>query len=367
MALKRRKDSPYWWYDFTLSGNRFRGSTETTERPLAEAVEAKLRHDILLQGITGAKPRFTLDQAFGLYDAHARGLASSADIERGSTVLLAGLGGETGLHQLTDAMVAQYVAKRRGTYTERRRGRDAKGKPARKLLSEGSINRELTLLRSVLIKARDAWGADVATINWKAHRLHEPDPRSRYLSSDDAERLIAGAAAHLRAPIEFALLTGLRLGNIIGLDWRQIDMRARQITMQVKSRKPGGKLHVLPITADMLVLLANQGPQDKGPVFRYQGKAIGSWTRSWRTALRRAGIVDFRWHDLRHTAASWMVQGGAPLDMVQDVLGHEDIRTTQRYAHRDTDAKARAMEVAAARLRHASPAPEPANAKKSKA
>lgn len=367
MALKRRKDSPFWWYDFTLSGNRFRGSTETTERGIAEAVEAKLRHDILLQGITGSKPRFTLDEAFGLYDAHARKLATAKDIERGSVVLLAGLGGDTGLHQLTDAMVARYVAKRRGTYTERKRGRAPDGKRARKLLSEGSINRELTLLRSVLIKARDQWGAEVATINWKAHWLHEPDPRSRYLSSDDADRLIAGAAAHLQAPIRFALLTGLRLANVIGLDWSQIDMRARQIAFRVKSRKPGGKVHVLPITADMLVLLANERPQDRGPVFRYQGKAIGSWTRSWRTALRRAGIVDFRWHDLRHTAASWMVQAGQPLDVVQEVLGHEDIRTTQRYAHRDTEAKARAMDAAAARLRHADPAPLASNNVKSKA
>lgn len=367
MALGRRKDSPYWWYDFTVAGDRIRGSTETEDRALAKAIETKAKHDYLLNSITGAKAKFTLDQAFGLYEAHAMALSSAADIERASLVLLAGLGENTGLHQLTDAMVAMYVAKRRGTYTERRRGRTADGKPVRKLLSEASINRELTLLRAVLIRARDQWGAEVAPIRWKIHRLQEPEARSRYLSSDDADRLVACAAGHLQAPIRFALMTGLRLSNIVGLDWSQIDMQARQITFQVKSRKPGGKTHVLPILPDMLVLLANQGPQDKGAVFRYQGEPIGSWTRSWRTALRRAGITDFRWHDLRHTAASWMVQAGQPLDVVQDVLGHEDIATTRRYAHRDTDAKARAMEAVASRLRHAEAATKRSRSNKSKA
>lgn len=367
MALGRRKDSPYWWYDFTVKGCRFRGSTETAERAAAEIVEAELKRKELLREFTGQKPRYTLDQAFALYDGHGGRLASSADIERGSRVLLAGLGKATGLHQLTDGMVARYVATRRGTWTERRRGRDADGKAIRKLLSEASINRELTLLRAVLIRARDQWGAEVAPIRWKVHWLQEPEARARYLSADDADRLVAVAAEHLRAPIRFALMTGLRLSNIVGLDWSRIDMKARQITFQVKSRKPGGKQHVLPILPDMLVLLANQGPQDKGAVFRYQGKPIGSWTRAWRTALRRAGIVDFRWHDLRHTAASWMVQAGQPLDVVQDVLGHEDIATTRRYAHRDTDAKARAMEAAASRLRHADPAPVAENIAKSKA
>jgi integrase len=368
MPLYRRADSPFWWYSFTVKGARFRGSCETEERELAEIYETNLKRETQLGAITGQKPRATLDEAFALYyDRHAFKLPSERDIKRASRVLLAGLGKLTGLHQITDALVARYVAKRRGTMTQARMGRDAGGKPIHKLLAESSINRELTLLRSVLLKARDEWGMEVAPIRFKLHMLAEPEPRSRYLSSDEADKLMTGAAAHLRPAIRFALLTGLRLGNIIGLDWAQIDMRARQITFRVKSRKPGGKVHVLPITGDMLVLLANQGPAGKGPVFTYNGNAIGTWKRSWRTAKKRAGITDFRFHDLRHTAASWMVQGGAELDVVQEVLGHEDIATTQRYAHRDTDAKARAMEKAASRLGHAEDAAPPTASEKSKA
>lgn len=360
MPLYRRADSPFWWYSFTVKGARFRGSCETTERELAEIHETNLKREAQLGAITGQRPRATLDEAFALYyDRHAYRLPSAKAILGASRTLLAGLGKATGLHQLTDAIVARFIAKRRGTLTKTNRGRDAKGRPAPKPLSDASINRELTLLRTVLLKARDEWGFDVAPIRFKLHMLTEPEPRSRYLSSDEAERLIDAAAEHLKPAIRFALLTGLRLSNIARLDWSQVDMRARQIAFQVKSRKPGGKTHVLPITAGMLVLLANQQPADKGPVFTYGGKEIGSWKRAWKTALKRAGISDFRFHDLRHTAASWMVQGGADLDVVQGVLGHEDIKTTQRYAHRDTGAKARAMQAAESRLRHGPAAQTP--------
>lgn len=343
MPVKRRKGSPYWHYDFTIKGNRFRGSCETDDKQAAQAVEAALRRDVLLGVLTNKKPRATLDEAFGRYWLDVGHAASNAKtIEIQGKRLLKYLGKNKFLDELTNRNVADYVSRRRGD-------RDPRHKKTVKLIGPATVNRELTLLRSVLIMARDKLDVEVATINWKAHWLQEPDQRTRTLRKSELDRLLEECAEHLRAPVTFSLLTGVRLANCIKLDWSQVDLPAREIRFRVKSRKPGGKLLEVPISEPCLVLLAGLDPKDSGPVFtrEHRGKqvAIKTWKTAWKGAKRRAGISDLRWHDLRHTAATWMVDADIPLDVVQKILGHENIETTQRYAHRSDDAKRRALEV----------------------
>lgn len=330
MPLYRHPKSACWYYDFTVRRRRFRGSTETNDKGLAEIIEAKLRHDVLLGTIVDKKPEATLDQAFGRYWLeHAHKLASAETIAYQTKDILAGIGKPTQLSAMNDRLVSNYAAKRRAK------------------VSDSSVNREMDLLRAVMRMADQRWGYEVGKVDWKSQRLREPEARDRYLKPEEAQRLIACAAPHLKDPIGFSLLTGLRLGNVLKLDWSQIDMQQRGITFRVKSKKPGGKAHTLPISDAMLVLLANQGPKDAGQVFLRKGKPIKDWGCAWRGAKRRAKITDFRWHDLRHTAATWMIQGGVPLDVAQTVLGHQSIRTTQRYAHRAPSAKTDALNTAA--------------------
>lgn len=335
MAVKRRKGSPFWHYDFQVRGFRFRASTKATAREEAELIEAKVRHDVLLEIWTGRRPRMTINAATSRYWLdHASSLRSAPTIDYQITNLLACLGKETHVDEIADSAVAVMMASLRGR------------------MADSSANRHLTLLRAVLRMARDRWRAAVTMPNFKAHYLREPEPRDRYLSRNDAERLIEAAAAHLKAPIRFSLLTGVRLANCMGLDWSQVDMNGRILTFRVKSPNPGGKPHTIPMSGPLLVLLANQGPKEHGPVFTFKGRPLANWNRAWKTAKRNAGIEDFRWHDLRHTAASWMVNDGVPLDVVQDILGHEDISTTRRYAHRDVSHMRDAMEKLASSKRH---------------
>ena len=127
----------------------------------------------------------------------------------------------------------------------------------------------------------------------------------------------------------------------------------REIVFKVKSsHAAGGKVHIVPISEPVLRLLTDLGPRDTGRVFEYEDRPIKSWRTAWRGALRRAGLEGFRWHDLRHTAASWMVQNDVPLDVVQQILGHSDISTTMRYAHRETSAQRDALDVLASQMRH---------------
>jgi len=351
---RARKGSPYRWYDFTVGSRRFRGSTGTATPETAELIAAKIRSDALLGHAVGRKPRMTLDAALGRYWLeHAAALPSAQAIDHHSRHLIAGLGAAVSLDAIDNAAVNAYVAKRRG---QKRWGKD------KRLVSPATVNRELVCLRAVLRLARDGWGVETAPIDWRKHLLIEPRGRTRYLTDDEAESLLAASPPHLRVAIRIAILTGLRKSNLIKLDWSQIRMRERVILVMVKDRAQGGKPLRLPISEALLVDLAALGPKDRGPVLQWQrpGKAkdgtphkprpIQSLRTAFKAACRRAAIADLRWHDLRHTSASWQVQEGVPLEVVREVLGHADISTTLRYAHHKDEARRDAMEALGARL-----------------
>jgi integrase len=221
-----------------------------------------------------------------------------------------------------------------------------KGKARDKLISGASVNRELHFLRAVVNRARKVWKADVAEINWTLHRLQESAGVERFLTPDEADTLLDSAAPHLRPVIITSLYTGLRLRNVIDLDWSEVDMPRRMLTVRIgKKRVPGGAPHSIPIAGPLLATLGTLGPKDAGPVFTFEGKPVTSMRTAFRAACRRAGIHNFRWHDMRHTAASWMIDRGIGLDLVQKILGHSDIRLTLRYAHRNQDAQRKAVEA----------------------
>jgi integrase len=127
--------------------------------------------------------------------------------------------------------------------------------------------------------------------------------------------------------VELSLFTGLRQGEAIGLTWDRVD-RARGVLLLEVTKS--GRRREVPLNAAADAVLARRGPKDGGRVFE------GSWNRyrtAWEAAVKRAKLVDFHWHDLRHTFASWAVQRGATLPEVKDLLGHSSLAMTVRYAH----------------------------------
>jgi len=329
MSVYKPRGSALYVYDFVINGRRFHGPTGHDKKRAAEAVEQEKRAEA--KGEKASVRDVTLDDAAGAHWAIAKDRPSARMVEYQTVNLVSGLGKNTLIRHIDDAMVADYVARARGRKY---------GKKAKRLISSAAVNRELALLRAILNRARRTRKATVQDIDWRAHWLQEAPPRKRVLSEEEEGRLIAEAADHLKAPIRFALLTALRLQNTVDLDWSQVDFRARTMTFVTK----GDKTHLLPITDAVLVILANQGPRDAGPVFRYKGEKIRSWRTAWRAALKRAGIRDFRWHDLRHTAGSRMVARGADISVVQEVMNHSSITVTRRYVHHKQDAKRKALD-----------------------
>jgi integrase len=133
--------------------------------------------------------------------------------------------------------------------------------------------------------------------------------------------------------VRFSLETGLRRANVTGLTWSQVDLTRRTAWVHPDQAKARKAIAVPLSTTAVIVLRERIGKHEKF-VFTYRKKPIKEVnTKAWRAALRRAEIENFRWHDLRHTWASWHVQAGTPLHVLQELGGWESVEMVRRYAH----------------------------------
>ena len=337
--LYKRPGSPFWWVAYTVDSRRFRYSRGTDDEAVAAIKAADDHRKALIGHITGEKDEIDLDHAFGRYIMEvARFQSSFATTRHQSKALLRLLGRATRVSAIDDKAVDGFKSRRRGERARRGKSpRKGRGSVAMdRLVSNATVNREIELLRRIVNKcASREWGYATAEVDWQRHLLEESDGNTRWLTREQVDRILSVSLPHMRPPLICALCTGLRAQNVMQLDWREVDLQARMIRVRIKSRKPGGRELAIPIAQPLLVELAKLNPKDAGRVFLYRGRPMKTDVRhAWLTALRNAGIATkYTWHDLRHTAASWMRQRKVPLDIVQKVLGHTDIKSTMRYAH----------------------------------
>ena len=198
-------------------------------------------------------------------------------------------------------------------------------------VSNATVNRVLEVVRAVLRKCVNEW-------EWLDRAPHirmlkEPTRRIRFLRRDEAQRLLAALPEHLADMAAFSLATGLRRGNVTGLHWTQVDL-VRRIAWVHPDQAKARKAIAVPLNAEAVTLIRRNLGRHRTHVFSYKGRPIVQVsTKAWYTALERAGIENFRWHDLRHTWASWHVQQGTPLFALQELGGWESSEMVRRYAH----------------------------------
>ena len=157
-------------------------------------------------------------------------------------------------------------------------------------------------------------------------------------------------ADHLQPMVLLSLNTGLRYGELAGLEWSAVDLRAKVLTVTGRTAK-GAKTRHVPLNDEALDVLTRWrvGYEGGGFVFANgAGKRIGTVKTAWAGVLKKARIADFRWHDLRHTFASKLVQRGVDLAVVRELLGHGDFALTLRYAHLEPKQRADAVALLAA-------------------
>jgi integrase len=374
--------SPFYQYDFWLEGRRFHGSTGCRLKREADREEQK--HRALAKALIDAAPAegekrpLSLDLAAERYwqerGKFFRGNAR-ATFEASLAWLVSAAGPDTPIRAITNSTVSALVAQRRGE-TARRNGKARPGTAPPKLVTNSTVNRTvLEPLRMLLNRARDAWDEPVAKIAWGTHRLDEPKERTRELTSDEEVKLFAALPPDYQVVVDFALMTGCRLAECVGLLWSDIDWGGRQITIRGK----GDKTVQIPLSAGVRELLfplpgaAAVGADRSGPVFTYAcrkkrgARQVGDrlpmtyegLKTQWRRSRDASGVTNFRYHDNRHTAATRILRAGGNLKTVQVLLRHEDITTTAKYAHvNDHDVRS-AMEAAESRkTRSATPSPE---------
>lgn len=205
-------------------------------------------------------------------------------------------------------------------------------------------NTHLALLRAILRKASLDWGWLAKAPHIHIYRVR--NKRVRWIHPDEANRLIAACSEPLKSVVKFALATGLRKSNIFNLEWQQVDMRRCVAWVNPEDSKSNRAIGVALNDTACRVLRDQIGNHHKW-VFVHTKQANrpdGTKTpkvrkmrvddkRGWYMACKRAGIENFRFHDLRHTWASWLVQSGVPLSVLQEMGGWESIEMVKRYAH----------------------------------
>ena len=178
----------------------------------------------------------------------------------------------------------------------------------------------------------------------KMKSLREENFKIRFLTKDEEVKLyeaLSKSPKYLMDIVTLDLQTGMRKSEILNLKWKDIDFDFMFIeVLQSKS----GKSRKIPLSDKALSVL-NSIPVESEFVFHIKQNKIGDIKKCWNTALKNAGIKDFRFHDLRHTVATRMVEKGIDLVVVKEILGHADISTTMRYAHAVPERKKSAINV----------------------
>jgi integrase len=316
-GIHRRKDSRFWWIDCVLpNGKRIRQSTGTQNRQEAEAFLAKLKHDAHRESFLGIKPKRSWQDAVVRYLVVKSNLRSIEDVKRICRKLDPYLGSLL-LDQISGDVLLEIIQR------ELSKG----NKPA-------TVNRYLALIRCLLRMARDEWQWIVGFP--KIRLLTGEVERDRWLTREEAKRLIAVCPSHLAALVRFALATGCRASEITGLEWNCVDLERKTAWLnQTKNGTPRG----VPLNADAVAVLQEQLGKHPRYCFTYNGRHI-RWeltNTGWHKALRRAGISNFRFHDLRHTWASWHRQAGTSCDELKDLGGWKSRVMVDRYAKYATE------------------------------
>ena len=315
MSLFKR--GTVWWINFTApDGNRIRHSAGTEDRDKAQEYHDRLNTRLWDQHRLGVKPQRSWEEAVVRWlreKEHKRSL----DDDKAKLRWLDRHLRNTMLNHITRDLI------------------DKIGEAKKAESTPATANRHLALIRSILRAARDDW-------EWidhvpKVRLFHEPRKRVHWITNDEAFRLLEALPPHLADMAQFTLATGLRQANVSYLRWNQVDMRRAVAWIHADQTKAQRAISV-PLNGDALDVLHRRHADHPEFVFTYQGKPVDRCsTKAWKRALAVAGIENFRWHDLRHTWASWHVQNGTSLQELMELGSWSTYEMVMRYAHLASD------------------------------
>lgn len=311
MSLYKRPDSDTWWVNISVPGHpRIRRSTERTDRTEAQRV-----HDEIKASLWSA-PKLTGrtwgDAVLRWCSMDGRGEPDILRMRKFSRVYA-----DRPIHKVDEPSLREAlsrIAKTPGTY-----------------------NRYRNCVSAILNGAVDeGW---IATAPKLAGKKNRTKPRE-WITHEQWDALHAELPPHMKPMAEFAIETGLRQANVLGLTWARIDLNRGVCWVEAEDTKAGKALAV-PLSARAIEVLAACRGINPEFVFTYRGKPIKEIKTAFqaaciRTELGRVGkdgrYTGFTWHGFRHTWATWHVQNGTPLDVLQKLGGWSDLRMVLNYA-----------------------------------
>ena len=308
-----RKRGDVWWIDIQHSGRRIRRSSGTTDRAKAQEFHDRFKARLWEQAKLGQAPDVTLKAAAASWwQAVGRHKRSGSDDVLKLRVLAPLIAGKT-----VQTIGADHLREIRFSVLERG-------------VTDATANRYMALLSAILRHAhKQGWTNRVPAIP------HAPEDkgRIRWITRDEAGRLLSELPEHLRRMASFTLATGLRRHNVTHLRWRLVDLPRATAYIPPEHAKSGKAIGV-PLNGDALSVLEECRGDDPEWVFVYKGEPVTrTGTAAWRKACARAGLPDLHWHDLRHTWASWHVMSGTPVQVLKELGGWASLDMVLRYAH----------------------------------
>lgn len=314
LKLVRRPKSPHWIIRGTLRGIRVEESTCTGNRAAAEEIRAKREAEILAGSIYGHRATATFAGAALSY------------LENGGST------------RFTAPVIAYF-----GTTPLAQIDQDALDRGAKKLYpnaAPATRNRQFYAIASSILHhaAKRGWCPTPII-----ERPATPAGRVRWLTIEEADRLITACSAHLRPLVIFMLYTGARAGEALWLDWRDVDLARAHVSFP---KTKNGDARGVPLHPRAIAALANLGGKNSSEVFRrpdgmpyerpkrLDDTSAGSRIKTaFKAACRRAGITDFHPHDCRHTWATWHYAMNRDLPGLMKLGGWKSERMVMRYAH----------------------------------
>jgi integrase len=322
--LFQRKPKGIYYIDYTINGRRIRESTGTSNRQRAE----KCLHSRLGDVIQG-KFKIADSQTAPLFKDFCQTYLKWAQINKRSWqrdwYSIQQLKPIFEDHRLTDIRPFQVE--------EYKIDRVKRVKPA-------TVNREIALFKRVLNLAVE-WGVISDNPISDIKMFKEPQVCLRYLTEEEAERLVSVCPVPFKWIVMTALHTGMRRGEILNLKWRQVFQKEQYIAVEVTKND---EVRYIPMNHTMRKMF-QVVPRKNEYVFVQKNEQPYSWIgRVWRNVKHESGVY-CRFHDLRHTYASHLVMNGVDLMTVKELLGHKSLTMVERYAHLSIDHKKRAVET----------------------
>lgn len=211
-------------------------------------------------------------------------------------------------------------------------------------LSTTTVNKYLALLSKafgLLVKNRDIEYNPVSEVKYFKKTHH----KVRYLTKEEEGRLFDNLPEYMQDIVNTALYTGQRKENIVSLRWEQVDFKLKNI--EILDNK-GNKHIILPIVKPLEKILKKLKALNYSDEYVFANPQTGSRyyeiDRCWRDCRDKAGLSDFRFHDLRHTVGTRLAEQGVPVNVIQEILAHSDVRTTMKYIHLVEGSKRAALE-----------------------